>query len=188
MRRMDKFFGGMEVLERAVPGGIIKVRSRYVTPHSGPPDAERGEDPALGDRGEALVASEDEAGRFYVSYLTLIRDEESEDGWSVDALYQKEHHEEFYCGEEFGELEAQLMPRMANIEPPKDLAGKKAWFSAKMEVLRRRTREEIERELKAEAHLLKEGKTPYPPEESILGTILAEIGALPPGSTKDHPH
>lgn len=151
---------------RSWSGRCRAVSSRFVRgtlPHTAPAGrgARRGSRVGRPGRGTGC-ASEDEAGRFYVSYLKFNRDEESEDGWSVDALYQKEHHEEFYCGE----LEAQLMPRMENIEPPEDLADKKAWFSAKMEVLRRRAREEIERELKEEARLLKLGKTPTRPRRA----------------------
>lgn len=183
MKEMARF-RSTDVIDRAIPGRIKRQEARegealvlsyvFESPAQDEPGLRAGEGP-----GGPANFIEHPHLRWYVSYLDFEEDAESPSGVRVNVRYQMDHPDGIMAAEEFGELKVQLMDSMDSIEPPDDLAGKRAFYESKMEMLEGIVQERTMRQLKAEAVDLKMGRAPYPTPESILGQILTEIGVLP---------
>ena len=115
---------------------------------------------------------------WYVTYLDFEEDESSLRGVQGTVQYQIDHPDAVMAAEEFGELKVQLMDSMDSIEPSEDLAGKRAWYEAKMKGLRKQAERDHLDQLKAEVREFLTGDVQYPPEESLLSEILLSAGFL----------
>lgn len=124
---------------------------------------------------------------YHVCYVVLGEDEDSPDGCAVEVRLEKEYFDPFDAGMEFREFSKLLTGNCEDegaggsreIYPPGDPLEERAWakevFDSAYDIAER----DVMRRLRAEAALLKGGRTAYPPQESVLGEILKEIGALP---------
>lgn len=164
-----------QFIQEAVPGRVKTIKAssegrRVVV-------ASRAENPA----------NDPDAESWHVSYLRLHEAKDTlsgeAGGWRAEVRYHSAYLEDdaFGAGMKFGELAAKLpaddgsAPRYLSEDPLEQMAFakdtfEKAYSLAESQVMWR---------LKCEAAKLKEKKTSYPPEESELGQILGEIGALP---------
>jgi hypothetical protein len=114
-----------------------------------------------------------------VAYAALKEDGASEDGWRVEVRMSSEHDDPFDAGMRFQEWAALLPAEKEEPYPSLGPLEERAWAKEVFDRAHDLAERHVVRELRREAALLKQGKTPYPPEESVLGQVLAEIDALP---------
>lgn len=133
-----------------------------------------------------------EPDHWYVSYVSVYEDPSEDDGYGLTVKMTYEHFDPFDAGMKFQEL-CGLLPESHDQDPASGLASyypshdpleERAWAKSMFDGAYELARKAVMRELQKEAADLKEARTPYPPEESVLGQLLSEIGALPdPPST-----